>query len=311
MDVEPVTVFGGFRTHLLREPQRSTFLEQISDLWTGLSDNAKHRRFPGPNPCSIERADFDKLRRHPYKVCEKTDGVRVLLVVATFDEFQLVTLITRAWDVYIIPLHKCPRVWYQGTVLDGELVRNESGGWEWIGFDAILVSGIPVYREPLEYRLAALERSMRTYEPSPSDTVVLSVKRYYDTVEEYQESLSNVRHHVDGVILTPAKLGIQVGRHQSMYKLKGAGQHTVDFLYKDRGLHVFDPSNKDHVCVANMTIDIPPGSIIECSFADNTWKFHHVRHDKKTANDMLTYRKTLTNIDENIQIRDIAGLLLK
>jgi len=309
MDIEAVTVFGGFRTHRLRDPQRSAYLEQICDMWSGLSPQ-KSRRFPGPNPCSIEKADFDTIRQHQYKVCEKTDGYRVLLVACMFGEYQLLTLITRAWDVYVIPLDKCPRVWYQGTVLDGELVKNNAGQWVWMGFDAIVVSGIPVYRDSLDDRLEALKRSMRHYEPSPKDTVILRIKPYYDTLQEYENHLTDVQHNVDGVILTPATLGIHVGRHQNMYKLKGAGQHTVDFLYKDRGLHVFDPKQQHHVCVANMTIDIPPGSIIECSFEkNNTWRFHHVRHDKTTANDMLTYKKTLTNIDENIQIGDIAGLL--
>jgi len=309
MDIEATTVFGGFHTHRIRDPQRSAYLEQICDMWSGLSPQ-KSRRFPGPNPCSIEKADFDTIRQHQYKVCEKTDGYRVLLVACMFGEYQLLTLITRAWDVYVIPLEKCPRVWYQGTVLDGELVKNKAGQWIWMGFDAIVVSGIPVYRDSLDDRLEALKRSIQHYEPSPKDTVILRIKPYYNTLQEYEDHVADVQHNVDGVILTPATLGIHVGRHQNMYKLKGAGQHTVDFLYKDRGLHVFDPKQQNHVCVANMTIDIPPGSIIECSFENNTWRFHHVRHDKTTANDMLTYKKTLTNIDENIQLRDIAGLLV-
>lgn len=308
MQTEPVTIYGGFSTHLLCEPHKSTFLDQVSDLWSGLSQHK--RRFPGPNPCSIEKNDFEIVRQHQYKICEKTDGYRMLLTVCMYGEFKLVTLISRAWDVYVIPLHKCPRVWYQGTVLDGELVQRSDGQWVWMGFDAIVVSGIPVYSDPLEDRLEALRRSMHCYQHSPGE-VQLQLKAYYNTMEEYKQHLANIQHNVDGIILTPAQLGITVGRHQNMYKLKNAGDHTVDFLYKEQGLHVYDQGNKDHVRVAEMKIDIPPGSIIECSFHNNTWRFHHVRHDKKTANDMLTYKKTLTNIDENIQLEDVASLLIR
>lgn len=306
METEPVTVLGGFSTHMLVEPHKSNFLEQVSDLWSGLSHHKN--RFPGPNPCSIEKSDFEVIRRQEYKICEKTDGYRMLLTVCMFGEYKLVTLISRAWDVYVIPLKKCPRVWYQGTVLDGELVRTSAGEWVWMGFDAIIVGGIPVYRDPLEDRLEALRRSMHSYRHSPGE-VELRLKSYYNTLEEYQQYLPGLQHNVDGIILTPARLGITVGRHRQMYKLKNAGDHTVDFLYKEDGLHVYDQGGKEHVCVAEMKIDIPPGSIIECSYHGNTWKFHHVRHDKTTANDMLTYRNTLKNIDENIQIQEVGTLL--
>lgn len=310
--LEPVTVFGSFQTHQLIEPARSTFLDQISQLWSPLIGTQKdRRRFPGPNPCSIEKSDFPILQQHKYKICEKTDGYRCLLVVCVFQGYQLVTLVTRAWDVYVIPLQRCPKQWYQGTVLDGELITIR-GEWVWLGFDGIMVAGVPLYHDPLEDRLQAVRQSMRWYTHTPGE-VRLSMKPYFDTVEQYTCYKQSTDHAIDGVILTPSALGIQAGRHPSLFKLKDSGHHTVDFLYKNDGLHVFDPSRKNHVCVArmgDMTLDIPPGSIIECSYtANNTWRFHHIRHDKKTANDMLTYEKTMVNIKENLQLPDVSTML--
>lgn len=308
LHTEAVTVFGSFSTHALSEPQRSTFLDQVSYLWVDLAQQHNGRRFPGPNPCSIEKQNFPTIQQHKYKICEKTDGYRTLLIASMFEGHHVVALVTRAWDVYIIPMHHCPRQWYQGTVLDGELLHMGEE-WVWLGFDAVVVAGIPVFREPLEDRLDAAKRSMRWYSHRPGE-VRLCMKPYFDTVDQYTQYKEMTDHAIDGVILTPATLGIRMGRHPSLFKLKSTGSHTVDFLYKDEGLHVFDPTQKNHVCIANMTVDIPPGSIIECSYtASNTWRFHHIRHDKSTANDMLTYQKTLLNIEENLQLQDVQSLL--
>jgi hypothetical protein len=211
---------------MLVEPHKSNFLEQVSDLWSGLSHHKN--RFPGPNPCSIEKSDFEVIRRQEYKnlredrwVQNAADRLHVRGVQAGHAHLEGLGCLRD-------PVEKVSEGVVPGHCPGWRTCADQRGEWVWMGFDAIIVGGIPVYRDPLEDRLEALRRSMHCYRHSPGE-VELRLKSYYNTLEEYQQYLPGLQHNVDGIILTPARLGITVGRHRQMYKLKNAGDHTVDF----------------------------------------------------------------------------------
>jgi hypothetical protein len=123
------------------------------------------------------------------------------------------------------------------------------------------------------------------------------------------------RYDVDGVVITPEDGEVVYGRHMTMFKLKpfgGRAAHTVDFLVLDDAgtLGVFDAGT--HVAVAKLASPASAvrGSVVECALhADGVWAAVGLRTDKKTANDMLTYRKTMLNIRENLSMNDIFDLV--
>lgn len=306
------TIAGTLRLHKITDPSWGLTLRQVVRELT--CDDSRVTRFPGPNPVSLDTSHFKRLRSEPYYVCEKTDGIRYLMLCARVHDLNLVVVMDRTMTPYLLPLRRVPKALYQGTVLDGELAWNKAAErWEFLIFDAISVSGIPVLNSGLKDRLAATHKALGAYAPSSTDPVTLHLKTFVSCgaigeVDAHMDAATR-RYDVDGVILTPGLAPVVYGRHQGMFKLKFGNKHTVDFLVADDGLHL---------CVFNCGEHVPvgvlrgghgtPGSIVECqlhgkatgSAAGSEWTRVSVRTDKSTANDMFTYEKTLLNMRENL-----------
>lgn len=296
--------FRDLPAHALVDPDKTDFIEQLKDLLQHFNPKGT---YPGPNPCSIEKSDLPTLKQSKYKVCEKTDGVRVLFVCLFFKGHKIAAFITRGFDVYICSMKRCPSVWKQGTVFDGEIATIH-GMPCFVGFDAIFVSGIPVWNAPLSKRLDAAIRSLVDYEWTPGE-VCITFKDYYDSIDEYLAQTDQSRPE-DGVILTPEDDPVCIGRHKRLFKMKPRGKHTVDFLLSNsKDLHVYNPGTRTHSHVASLEasiVDLQEGAIVECSMSTpGIWTYISVRTDKKQANDMLTYKKTMVNIEEDLTLDHI------
>lgn len=296
---------SGLRTWAVDEPE---LVQLVQDLVRALSPAG---RFPGPNPCSVERRDLAGVR--DAWLCEKTDGTRVLLVFARFRGVNLCCVVTRAWEVFLTPLRHSPRAAFQGTVLDGELVTAADGGHVWLGFDAMVVCGVPVWRDPLSHRLDAARRCLGAYSPAPGDPVRLEYKRYFRSFREYAAYLPTSPFPADGTIVTPEQTPVCVGRHQGLLKLKDAGGHTVDFEFAAPDvLKVYDARSRGGVPVARIDLAgaAPPavGAIVEClkrETDDAVWVLVKVRVDKTQSNDVLTYERTQVNARERMTLADL------
>jgi hypothetical protein len=298
-----------FAAHAVDEPVVSEVIGSLRELVSALSP---HGKFPGPNPCSLERADLPKLRSGQWWFCEKTDGTRTLLYFTVINGIKAAFLVTRAWNVYVIGVRHVPRVLFQGSVFDGELVKI-GDQWTWLGFDAITIAGVPVWAQPLSRRLRAAQRSMSAYSPDAHDAVTLRFKTYYPTIALYTAQPSI--HPTDGLVMTPEHPPVVVGRHTTLFKLKDSGKHTVDFEFDAPDvLSVWDPK-RGKVRVGKLTLSPfgtvpPPGSILEASYRDKDyWDLVTVRSDKDTSNDLLTYTKTMTNIRENMTLTEVTAYL--
>lgn len=315
MNVQPCTLQtpnGRIDTFLLEEPHRTAFIDQLKELL--LEFNPKGS-YPGPNPCSIEKSDLQLLSQSTYKICDKTDGIRVLFVCLTFKGHKIASLVTRGFDVYVCKIDKCPKVWKQGTVFDGEIATIDTTA-RFVGFDAIIVSGIPVWKSPLSKRLEAASISMKDYRWTPGE-VEITFKTYYDSVDDLlQHRQTSVPE--DGIILTPEDDPVKIGRHRRLYKMKPHGKHTVDFLLQNsRDLLVYNPGTKQHSHVASLqaSVDLSGNNshdnlIVECAMSGpGQWTYVKIRTDKHTANDMLTYKKTMVNIQEDLTLDDIKKSL--
>jgi hypothetical protein len=305
----------------LRDDSQTAMVRRVVKELT--CDDSPSSRFPGPNPVSLDTGHFSTLRGQPYYLCEKTDGVRYLLLACTLTlvsgAVKLLALIDRAFGVYILPLARVPKAMFQGSVLDGELVWNKAERrWDYLVFDAVTVSGIPVMNCTLPDRLRAVHKALGAYSPDPADPVRLGVKTFVPC-SKMDEARAHVRraeatYDTDGVILTPGRPGVVYGRHLGMFKLKFGSRHTIDFLVgaDGRALCVFDAGR--HVQVGTLRETARPGSVVECGVPegspgpgrDAVWDLVMVRTDKTTANDMFTYQKTLLNMRENLGLDDLG-----
>lgn len=272
--------------------------------------------FPGPNPVSLDASDFPKLAKSAgehYWACEKTDGTRYLLLCCEHDDKRICALLDRKLKAYLLPLQHVPTAFFQGTVLDGELAFNRvAQRWQYLAFDAVVVSGVPVFHRPLSGRIAAATAGLGAYKVGPRDAVDVRIKRFVslDDAAALHAHLQRASEHFqcDGLVLTPESEGVVHGRHRRLFKLKPPGSHTVDFVVAgDRGeLAVFDAPR--HVTVGRLSDPAPPpqGVVVECAHEhDDVWRLVGIRTDKHTANDMLTFRKTLLNMRENLTLDDV------
>lgn len=172
-------------------------IKELQDFWPNYR---KRLPFFGGHPVSITKQScneiFEKLnpeRKSPYLVCEKTDGVRYLLIVARvtkddakkharpnkeklYGQCYLVSrqgqgrLVTYAVDMAISPDFEPATSEQEGgrrfivSVLDGELVSERGEKPRFLIFDALIHLGRNICPEPLRRRLDCISNFLRCNE---------------------------------------------------------------------------------------------------------------------------------------------------
>jgi len=272
--------------------------EFIRDAWKSTDSG----RFPGPQPVSIERRHFALLKRQPYFVCEKTDGVRQFLTSTTEGTF----IVNRAFQVEPVKI-RIPK----DTLLDGELVKLKNQKMAFVVHDAVLFKGENLMDLPLDQRLEKARGVTKGIIKTAAAPFDVRVKKMYRLFEEQIPDLNSFDYETDGIVMTPIREPIRMGTHETMFKWKPRERITIDFqllngidlfvqdrgeLYKEAELHM-----------RHVRKDLPDGTIVECGYGDLGWFVEKVRTDKTHANNRRTYFRTIVNIRENIQLSEITG----
>ena len=268
----------------------------ISNAW-GVTDPT---RFPGPQPVSIERRHFPLLKRQPYLVCEKTDGVRHLL--ASTDEG--VFLVNRAFACEKVNIRVA-----KDTLLDGELVKTRNGRVLFMVYDAVRVKGEDLTQKPLDARLDAARKVTKAIIKTANAPLEIRVKTMTD-LKDFRSfpSLDSFEYETDGLVFTPVNEPIRTGTHETMFKWKPRDRITIDFCIKngselfvqDRGI----PYKEANLHLHNVRRDLPDGTIVECGYGDLGWFVEKIRTDKTHANNRRTYFRTIVNIREGIELEE-------
>lgn len=305
---------GSFKTwKLLDDTLKDRLLRQIR-IWWGLSPGTHRgsRYFPGPQPVSVERKDFETLKNENYWVSYKSDGVRYLMVFIQVDDKSYCILIDRKMDCHLIKMTAATELFASGTVLDGEIVENrETKGSEYIVYDATIVCGKSLVREPHSVRL---EAAMTVANHVKFSSVPVKIKLFYplrDFRDYVQDVVGTITHGIDGYIFTPENSPVCSGTHYKMFKWKEQISNTVDFhveykrrrwvLKVSRGKSLMETD--DRLVACGEIVKAP--CIVECKYAGpKTWTPVLIREDKTHPNNYLTYTKTLLNISENIQLEE-------
>jgi hypothetical protein len=309
---ETLTINGEkISMHRLVGASATEIVKQMMEL--GMDDH-KIPRLPGPNPVSIERKDFEKLKTKKYVIAEKTDGVRFIMMFTRLFGFKVCTIIDRSMSSYLVPLKAIPRVLFQGTLFDGELTIDKQGKKCFILFDAVVVSGVTVSQLDLGSRLVAMRRGLKDFKMHPADPVELRMKAWTElgdvnAAKSKIAEASNI-YHTDGVVLVPKDDPVFYGRNFDFFKMKPQGTHTVDFILMDNNgtIGIYDPRSKRDVAIGKVSCTYQAGVVVECEIVNNAWRVVGVRTDKNQSNDMLTYEKTMLNIRENIQLHELFNL---
>lgn len=258
-------------------------------------------RFPGPQPVSIERRHFCLLKHQPYLVCEKTDGVRHLLVSTPEGT---VALVNRAFNIEPVKI-RIPK----DTLLDGELVKARNGKMLFMVYDAVRVKGEDLMKVPLDQRLEKARSVVKTIIKTAQAPFEVRVKTMW-SLGSLIPNLNSFEYETDGLVFTPVNEPIRMGTHETMFKWKPRDRITIDFcLQNGTDLYVQDrgePYKESELHLRNKRLDLPNGTIVECGYGDLGWFVEKIRTDKTHPNNRRTYFRTLVNIRENIQLSEFS-----
>ena len=272
----------------------------VRDFITNAWGSEDPRRFPGPQPVSIERRHFPLLKRQPYLACEKTDGVRHLL--ASTDEGTF--LVNRAFLIEKINVRVA-----KDTLLDGELVVTKEGKKLFMVYDAVRVKGESVAHLPLNVRLDAARKVIKSIIKTANASLELRVKAMFDLTNFRSfPPLDSFEYETDGLVFTPVNEPIRTGTHETMFKWKPRERITIDFelrngselFVQERGV----PYKESELVGQNVRPDLPDGTIVECGYGQLGWFVEKIRTDKTHANNRRTYFRTIVNLREAIQLEE-------
>ncbi|RDX56478.1 mRNA capping enzyme, alpha subunit [Lentinus brumalis] len=212
-----------------------------------------HERFPGSQPVSFAAKDLAKLEAEDYWVAEKSDGIRVLLLVQTdtATNDQMVYLIDRhntyrALTGLYFPHHEDPRMPLRNTLVDGELVidvdpRTKQETLRYLAFDCLVVDDQCVMSRPLDKRYGRLtawmdkpyQKMMRDHPhmamQQPFQFKVKDVKFSYHVEDVFNIDIPALHHGNDGLIYTCVSTPYAPGTDQNILKWKPPSENSIDF----------------------------------------------------------------------------------
>lgn len=282
----------------------------------------KRKQFSGSHPISLSAENLWRVRRYPYHVSLKADGVRYLCVV--WD--GRVWFMGRKFDVWKGPLKPKLRE-YENSLLDGEMVNPNL----FLVLDCLAVNGRNCMKEELLERLRLSVPVGRVMYNGP---LYFRPQDYVDrrNIRELLRRESGLSYKCDGLIFTPSKLPARIGIDYNMFKWKPFEQNSIDALYckgylfcRRVGERVVtdDDGNVD---ISNMAYVgevkklerkswIMDGMIVECKPKellrhknDTTvvWQVVKERDDKKYPNMDWVAKNVIQSLVDNITLKDVV-----
>ncbi|KAF7305060.1 mRNA-capping enzyme subunit alpha [Mycena kentingensis (nom. inval.)] len=233
-----------------RVASRSEEEDWVRSRISGIA-GVQREKFPGSQPVSFSQSDLARLESQDFWVCEKSDGVRVLLIVLTGnDGHQSVYLYDRNNGFYDIdgfyfPHHENPQNPMLDTIVDGELVydvdpRTKQETMRFLAFDCLVVNAQNVMSRTLDKRYGRLKewfykpflRMKRDHpqsaESHPFDIQVKEIRLSYHAEQVFAD-MPNLQHGSDGLIYTCVNAPYTPGTDQNILKWKPPSENSIDF----------------------------------------------------------------------------------
>lgn len=309
----------------------NTLKQTVLGFWL----NRKNDHFQGPLPVSLERENLYKLKKYPYLVCFKSDGIRFMMLC--YD--KLVYMFDRSFTFYQVDQYfkyifsgqtevsKC------SALFDGELVLKNVNGireWAYIIYDCICINFNDVSQETLYTRHDHVKNFIELWSPTMNTEFKVTSKKFYkfSEIDQLIEDLPKLDHKEDGLIFTPATLPIGTQTQYTLFKWKKKNDHTFDFRIIETDTEMIAQVNQGKIDIPFASIEkntregqhfikalnekcplFKSGDIVECSYDDvsKTYVPNIHRMDKAHPNSLFTIDKIILNISENITFDEIIS----
>ncbi|GJN87483.1 hypothetical protein Rhopal_000432-T1 [Rhodotorula paludigena] len=186
-------------------------------------------------------------------VCEKSDGVRVLVLIVATGFGQEVYLIDRKDAIHqcywlTFPHQDGPEYNHSNTVLDGEFVIDvdpETGAHipRLLVFDLLVLDSENVMARPLEKRYGRLakyvvepyQKYQKTLPPDvlanqPFEVIIKKQELSYGIEAVFRDHVPKLLHGNDGLIFTSAEAPYTPGTDPKILKWKPPSENSIDFV---------------------------------------------------------------------------------
>ncbi|KZV84146.1 mRNA capping enzyme, partial [Exidia glandulosa HHB12029] len=216
----------------------------------------KHDSFPGAQPVSFVKSDIARLQKNDYWVCEKSDGIRVLLLIIYDDNAHEVFLLDRnntyrSVNGFYFPHYEDPARALGNSVLDGELlievdpVTRKETTWLLL-FDCLVCDDQNLMNKPLISRYGRLQDWLFTpfdrmlkemphlAKNMPFELGVKKMELSYGLPLVLNEYIPRLHHGSDGLIFTCVETGYVSGTDSALLKWKPPSENSIDFKLQVR-----------------------------------------------------------------------------
>lgn len=275
-------------------------------------------QFPGAQPISFTRENIQDLLNEDFLVCEKSDGLRCLLLLSEFvseegGSEERIYLITRKNEVsWVQNLHvdagsTSHRPFHVGTLIDGELVITADGRTRFLAFDILAHERKILLDRNLEKRLGYLDQFVckpfhQFCQHEPAAAAAFDFKIYMKPMSQAYRldsvMMQEREHKSDGLIFTSVAAPYVCGTDKHILKWKPANENSMDFAIR---LDFVDadnpdvPTNYDAKPVVSLLTWTGPSEIDYdvMNISDELWE------EWKTLNEPLNYRIVEVVRDDN------------
>ena len=283
----------------------------------------KRDYFPGPQPVTVEKKDFELLKKEEYVVCEKTDGERYVMLLINIDNKPMCFIINRNNELYFLSLAFKKEV-FEGSIFDGELIKTKENSWNYLIHDCMIYNGKNYMEISHDLRYSAvIDFITKRYVNKSTDCFNIKTKIFYiygnKLLETWNHIVKTTENEIDGLIFTPVNEPIKFGRDYNLLKWKM--EHTIDFFVKKVGkkINLSGYRKNDYYLFKSLTETNPSfklitdfnlkrgnlkdGVIIEFKYNNlEIFTPYRIRSDKNKPNGEITINNTLKNIEEAITI---------
>jgi len=290
----------------------------------------KQRDIPGPRATPFRRTHIAEVQSGDWMVCEKSNGVRNMLLISPNGPCFLVD---RSWNFQYLGQNPC-NTGTQWSLLDGELVTTaDQRGY--LVFDAVWINGEDVGAQPnFNYRIQSLTAFLDDKPSIGNCFLILKNFRSLDQINDLRQAVCEYTYnHIgkvpcDGLVFTPV--------HKSYYeytviKFKPVNELSVDFRvlkgdlsrteliplyvveYLRNGQNLKRVDVQVGKCAPKFDFPLPntDSFIIECVFnpVAGYWEAIGIRADKVKPNGLSTAWSVLESIAENIDVEQLIDVL--